>query len=55
MLSNSTLGLTKAGGGVLELTGSNTFSGGVTVTGGGLRVNGDAANPGDAAPLGATD
>ena len=41
-------GMTKAGQGVLELSGTNTFSGGVTVVGGGLSVAADA-NMGDAA------
>ncbi len=44
---NSTLagtaGLTKAGAGILTLTGANSFSGGVNVTEGRLNVNGDAA------------
>lgn len=52
VLSNSSAGLTKSGSGVLELAAANTFGGGVTITGGGLRINSDAANPGDPAPLG---
>lgn len=36
-------GLTKAGGGTLVLSGANTFSGGITLSGGGLRANNDSA------------
>jgi fibronectin-binding autotransporter adhesin len=38
-----TTGLTKAGAGVLVLTGANSFSGGVNVTAGTLNVSGDSA------------
>ncbi|VVO51812.1 autotransporter-associated beta strand repeat-containing protein [Pseudomonas fluorescens] len=36
-------GLTKTGGGLLNLNGANTFSGGVVVNTGGLALNGDSA------------
>ncbi|HWK69173.1 MAG TPA: autotransporter-associated beta strand repeat-containing protein [Rhizobiaceae bacterium] len=36
-------GLTKTGGGTLFLTGANTFSGGITLNGGTLRANDNAA------------
>ncbi|MBO9697028.1 MAG: autotransporter-associated beta strand repeat-containing protein [Sphingopyxis sp.] len=36
-------GLTKAGAGVLSLTGANSFSGGINVTAGQLNVSGDSA------------
>ncbi|HEX2888801.1 autotransporter-associated beta strand repeat-containing protein, partial [Vineibacter terrae] len=36
-------GITKTGGGVLTLTGANTFTGDITVSGGGLSLSGDAA------------
>ncbi len=38
-----TAGLTKTGGGILALTGANTFSGTITVNAGRLSVNGDGA------------
>ena len=38
-----TAGLTKAGAGILTLTGTNSFSGGVNVTEGRLNVSGDSA------------
>ncbi|MDR6842178.1 autotransporter-associated beta strand repeat-containing protein [Pseudoxanthomonas sacheonensis] len=38
-----TAGLTKTGGGILSLTGANTFSGGIVVNAGNLSVSGDAA------------
>jgi len=36
-------GLTKRGGGMLTLTGNNTYTGGTTVNGGTLNINADAA------------
>ncbi len=36
-------GLTKLGGGMLTLTGNNTYTGGTTVNGGTLNINADAA------------
>ncbi len=39
----NTLGLTKLGGGTLQLSGSNTFTGGVTVANGTLQVGDNAA------------
>ncbi len=41
-------GFTKAGGGVLNLEGSNAYSGATTVTGGALYVNGDQSAAGGA-------
>jgi fibronectin-binding autotransporter adhesin len=38
-----TAGLTKIGGGALTLAGTNTFSGGITLSGGALIANSDAA------------
>lgn len=44
--------LTKTQPGVLELTANNTFSGGVAVLNGLIRVGSDGATPGSPAPLG---
>ena len=45
-------GLTKSGSGYLNLTGANTFSGPVTVSGGTLNVGNNGANDGSSSALG---
>lgn len=43
-LPGATVALTKAGSGKLELTGTNTYTGGTTIQAGEIKLNGSAAN-----------